>query len=58
MFAQGRPALLPGDAVCLRSDDEPGAEHVAVLLAADGDTLLLAPPPHFWCLLCPGDELP
>ena len=45
---QGRPALLPGDAVCLRSDDEPGAEYVAALVAADGDTLLVTPPRTFW----------
>ncbi len=45
---QGRPALLPGDAVCLRSDDELGAEYVAALVAADGDTLLLTAPRAFW----------
>ena len=46
---QGRPALVPGDAVCLRSDEEAGVEYVAALLAADSDTLLLAAPPAFWC---------
>lgn len=48
---QGRPALLPGDTVFLRSEAHPGHEIGGVLLATDGTSCLLAPPPGFWCVL-------
>jgi hypothetical protein len=45
---QGRPVLLPGDMLYLRSDAHPDVEFGTRLLAADGTTCLLVPPSTFW----------
>ncbi len=45
---QGRPSLLPGDALFLRSDKDLSAEYATVLMVSEGDTCILAPPPTFW----------
>lgn len=46
--SQGRPVLLPGDTLYLRSEAHPDVEFGARLLAADGTTCLLVPPSTFW----------
>lgn len=47
-YVQGRPVLLPGDMLYLRSEVHPDIEFGTRLLATDGTTCLLVPPSTFW----------